>query len=554
MKKTFLGRGLPALFGLWFVFGVPLHAQTPSHLKAIQPVVLTGGQFPEFAGVPVGEISLWAFDASSGSWKALPFQIDERGSSGSYFSTDDGILDGNDELVFMVSDFGDAATDTNWIPDAASRNYPRYEIVVTDPEHPDSHLYGYLYRVIPPAVPPSVPHLVLIDPRTQDIYSDQYRIGFGQNGLPNRIIVPNSAGGNGLDFLDRLKIHIVAQVQGFSGPTQIQITENGIRKQGVKFKVGPVRIIRSIIFKIVVDLGALGQIESPDTYYFPIFFYPYSMAVQADSIDLSLTNQLNIKILSVRYSLDLNPNALGMKFTNPNNSGILIDGQPDQVNKEIQPGLNYQMVTGNPGTLVSLLEVPAIGSQQQLYYCESTTGSTCDGTLDTGDSLSYGDAGFRVTGTDIQGVLRFWSTIYMLPGNQPADTGAKLLNDTQNPFTISLSLQNSKVSVSEKGSQAVAPATFQVHAAYPNPFRANVPGTQAYFSYVLPRPMVVSITIFDITGRIVREMNLALQSAGSHAISWNGMDASGRLLPAGIYFYRIQAGHFYATKKLLLVR
>ena len=549
MKNIFFRRGLFTLFGLFFLFGLVLHAQTPSNPRSIQPVVLTGAQFPEFAGVPVGEISLWAFDASTGNWKALPFQIDERGPSGSYFSTDDGVLDGNDDLVFMTRDFGEAASDTNWIPDAASRNYPRYEIVVTNPEHPDSHLYGYLYR----AVPPSFQSLVSIDPQTQDIFSDQYRIGFGQNGLPNKIIVPNSAGGNGSDFLDRLKIHIIAQVQGFSGPTQIQITENGIQKQGVKFKVGPVRIIRSIIFKIVVDLGALGQIESPDTYYFPIFFYPYSMAVQADSIDLSLTNQLNIKILSVRYSLDLNPNASGMKFYNPNNSGILIDGQPDQINKEIQPGLNYQMVTGNQGTLISLLEVPDIGSQQQLYYCESTTGSTCDGTFDTGDSLSYGDAGFRVTGTDIQGVLRFWSTVYMLPGNQPADTGAKLLADTQNPFTISLSLQNSGVSVSENENFQREPATFHVNPAYPNPFNLAVPGSRTYFSYVLPRPTSVKIAVFDITGKMVREISFPMQAAGLHAVSWNGMDGNGSLLPSGIYFYRIQTEKHYATKRVLLI-
>jgi len=550
MKNIFSIRGLLTLLGLFIVAEASLHAQTSSNLKSIQPVVLTGAQFPEFAGVPVGEISLWAFDASTGSWKALPFQIDKRGRSGSYFSADGTVLDANDELVFMTEDFGEAASDTNWISDAASQNYPRYEIVATDPTDPDAKMYAYLYHTAPPTFQP----LVSIDPHTQDIFSDQYRIGFGQNGLPNKIVVPASAGGSDRDFLDRLKIHIIAQVPGFSGPTQIQISENGIQKQGVKFKVGPVRIIRSIIFKIVVNAGGLGQISLPDTFYFPIYFYPYSMAVQADSIDLSVTNQFKIKILSARYSLDLNPNASGMKFYNPNNSGILIDGQPDQINNEIQPGLNYQMVTGNPGTLVSLLEVPAIGSQQQLYYCESTTGSTCDGTFDTGDSLSYGDAGFRVAGSDIQGVLRFWSTVYMLPGNQPPDTGAKLLADIQNPLAFSLSLQNSRVSVSESGHQTQGPASFRVNAAYPNPFRADVPGNQTYFSYVLPQPLPVLITVFDITGRMVRQMSIPLQSAGTHAISWNGVDGSGALLPSGIYFYRVQAGRFHAIRKLLLVR
>ena len=539
------------LISFFVGFGSSRVARSQSLLNSYQPVVLTGAQVPDFLGYPVNEISLWVFEPASHEWKEVPFQIDQRSPSGSYFTNDDSVLDENDELVFMARDLGIAAGEMDWIPDTTGQNYSRYQIAVADPENPDLKVYGYLYRAAPKLKQP----LIFLNRQTGDIYSGQYTIGFGENGLPDKLIIPQSAGGSGQDILDRLKIHVVAEVQGFSGPTQVRISENSIKMQGLKFKPGPVRIIRSIVFKLVVDLGPqLGEITLPDVYYFPIFFYPYSMAVQADSIDLSEIGTLNAKILSVRYSMDLNPNAAGMKFFNPNNAAVLVDGRPDSVNRALSPGLSYQMVTGNQGTVVSLLEVPDVGDQQKLYYCESTTGSTCDGTPDTGDGFSYGDAGFWITGTGIQGVLKFYSTIYMLPGNQPQSEAVKLFDRAQNPFIITTAGQASRVSVSEHPNISRSPDRFQVFPAYPNPFYPNRSGRQTALRYFLPKPAPVEIAIYDITGKSIRHLRFLGQSAGTHTISWNGRDETGRLLPSGVYFYRIHAGRKYITQKLLLVR
>jgi len=79
---------------------------------------------------------------------------------------------------------------------------------------------------------------------------------------------------------------------------------------------------------------------------------------------------------------------------------------------------------------------------------------------------------------------------------------------------------------------------------YPNPFN---PITSISFS--LPLKSFISLKIFDLLGREVATIVSEQLSAGNHAIKWNAVNMS-----SGIYFYRLQAGSFTETKKLVLLR
>lgn len=79
---------------------------------------------------------------------------------------------------------------------------------------------------------------------------------------------------------------------------------------------------------------------------------------------------------------------------------------------------------------------------------------------------------------------------------------------------------------------------------YPNPFN---PSTTIEFS--IPTTDQVTLGIYDISGKLVQTLVNRQLSAGTHKAQW---DAAG--LPSGVYFYRIQTGHFTATKKLMLLR
>lgn len=96
----------------------------------------------------------------------------------------------------------------------------------------------------------------------------------------------------------------------------------------------------------------------------------------------------------------------------------------------------------------------------------------------------------------------------------------------------------------------VLPTQFALMQNYPNPFN---PSTTIQFS--LPVMEQVDLTIYDLQGRVVR--TLAVQQAyspGVHTITWNGRDNSDRQVASGIYFAKLQAGQFVATRKMALVK
>jgi flagellar hook assembly protein FlgD len=64
----------------------------------------------------------------------------------------------------------------------------------------------------------------------------------------------------------------------------------------------------------------------------------------------------------------------------------------------------------------------------------------------------------------------------------------------------------------------------------------------------------VSIGIYDAAGRLVRTLVDESRPAGNFTIEWNGRDQRGRAVASGIYFYRMTAGSFNDTKKMVLLK
>ena len=85
--------------------------------------------------------------------------------------------------------------------------------------------------------------------------------------------------------------------------------------------------------------------------------------------------------------------------------------------------------------------------------------------------------------------------------------------------------------------------------AQPNPVRGN----GAWIHYALPATERTSLVVYDVSGRKVRTLVDGDREAGPHAIRWDARDASGRTLPAGLYLYRLRAGSFESTQRVVLV-
>ena len=88
------------------------------------------------------------------------------------------------------------------------------------------------------------------------------------------------------------------------------------------------------------------------------------------------------------------------------------------------------------------------------------------------------------------------------------------------------------------------PVEFSLEQNYPNPFN---PSTRIAFE--LPTAATVKLTVFNLAGQEVAKLVNEQRNAGRHEITFEAGN-----LPSGIYFYRIQAGNYISTRKMMLVR
>jgi len=103
--------------------------------------------------------------------------------------------------------------------------------------------------------------------------------------------------------------------------------------------------------------------------------------------------------------------------------------------------------------------------------------------------------------------------------------------------------------VAAVGDGPVGPAVELAQNA-PNPF-----ASRTSILYALPQRAGVSLRVYDVAGRLVRTLeNGGVKEAGVHAASWDGRDAAGAAVEAGLYFYRIDAGTISATRRMVLTR
>jgi len=96
------------------------------------------------------------------------------------------------------------------------------------------------------------------------------------------------------------------------------------------------------------------------------------------------------------------------------------------------------------------------------------------------------------------------------------------------------------------------PLQFELSQNAPNPFaKRAAPATE--IRYHLAEAGAVSLRIFNLLGQEVAVLVQGLQTRGSYAIKWDGLNSRGLAVPAGVYFYQLRTPNFTATRKLIVV-
>ena len=281
-------------------------------------------------GEKISELSLYSF--SNGSFRLIPFQFDEWTEDG-YMVFDqgeeandelgNGILDKQDMLVFMARDAGDKVSRNLW-PKGASKGI---EVEVLDPLTDNR---GWCYLLL---IPGSAPEISF---RNNSTFNDKLRIDGSTYKIicTNRVIknkiyktiinehvlVKPEAGGDGKDFIDRLKFRVSASL--LFGMIRTGFHEDNFIGDAKKFKTGPVRSIVRQWFGVSLPFGLKSPKIEGDVYIYD------TIAFAGAEIDVPFNPGYILTNYKMSMGYDLHyPNAFGMRWYNSNNTeGFLVDG------------------------------------------------------------------------------------------------------------------------------------------------------------------------------------------------------------------------------------
>lgn len=98
-------------------------------------------------------------------------------------------------------------------------------------------------------------------------------------------------------------------------------------------------------------------------------------------------------------------------------------------------------------------------------------------------------------------------------------------------------------------SPGAIPETFSLSQNYPNPFNP-----ETVLEFHNPQSAFVSLKVYNLLGQEVRTLVSVVMPAGRHEVRWDGTSTGGVDVPSGTYIYRMVAGGFQQTRKMLLLR
>jgi hypothetical protein len=174
----------------------------------------------------------------------------------------------------------------------------------------------------------------------------------------------------------------------------------------------------------------------------------------------------------------------------------------------------------------------------------------------TGDEqLDYSTFLGGATGTDVllslalDGPETILAALTTLSSDFPTSPGA--YDDTYNgSWDIALTklvIDDSLVSISSASDHI--PEKFILKQNYPNPFNPST-----HIGFRIADLGFVELKIYDVSGREVTTLVSENLAPGEHHLQWEGKDALGNPLPSGVYFYRLTAGSFTQTRKMILMK
>jgi len=193
----------------------------------------------------------------------------------------------------------------------------------------------------------------------------------------------------------------------------------------------------------------------------------------------------------------------------------------------------YPFIGGPINSAAVVLWVENVSGNNEIKYTWVGQSDTGLFATTTGSSL-YPTFTFRVNGASTR-VLGLWTE---------GSSSPYLVEDGYKDFTPLLPKL-----VAEKDLPEILPKEFALYQNHPNPFNPTTT-----IRYALPKSERMSLRIFSLLGQGIRTLVDEQKAAGDYEAVWDGRDNNGRFVSSGVYVYRLEAGNFSDTKKLVLLQ
>jgi hypothetical protein len=400
--------------------------------RIADPIILSGQNLQALLGKPITHLRVYA--SMQGILAPIPYQIDERNalnklalSDGPKPDQDDpeGVLDENDEIVFMAKDLGDQVLKEDWISG--------YEIGL-EIEIQDSIVskngWAYIFYFANPPDPSSVDYVGYTINSTESMVSTWYYqvTSPPEKAYYTKLMITEAGGGNGMNLIKKVRVEGRARLDWYflmGALKTFKRSEDDIRFKVSAYKDGPIRVI----LRGKPELELLWGFKLPSEEVDSIYYLSH----------LHYTNIIYSPVKVGRYcsqaslltTFDFNENALGMKFYSAHNrEGVILDGVSSPAEKKLVRNNNgWSVLTGKQGTLMAQIKRgPSLHRLKDMLYYEDSSGVSLD--QKTRVVLRIGHL-FDLTPLD-KGTHQYQFYLYFLPSYRPGDE-IPYLDITDNP-------------------------------------------------------------------------------------------------------------------------
>ncbi len=432
-------------------------------LTRVDPVVMLGSQFPNYvtAQLNVSNLFVWAF--RDGGWQQVVFQIDEvngyferkgggvAGPHKNYYIADDGLLDADDEIVFMGNETGDRVNVPIWPPDA-NTSVPRYEITVVDPLDTSKKGWAYLFYHDTP------PGWTTVDYGSWNEAGNDltmYGYSLNYNDAEDRMLyytemnIHSNIGGDGVDIVDRDKRAVGfgsnQRCEGGNSNRGLETYYSGLDDDQYYYhdyhvKDGPVRVLRHLRW----GFGSTNLFDSSDKMGWRASNeYKYYPSMYTESEYIANTGSNDPKIEYYYRAVDHAESAGAMNYYNSESCTGTINGNSadDSVSTTLQ---TWDQVSSSHGSYVSTYDVNPWSNEadcpciQTTRWLDDMADPDTDSDRTGAEGGRFGEHGiYMVRGEPTVeprwGSSRSYYNVYFLPADMP-NVGDEYYDYSENPL------------------------------------------------------------------------------------------------------------------------